>query len=174
MSKDDDDKMMSGTDVARKVWLAGLGAYGKAINTSQGAAMKIGAEANKVFEDLVSKGAKLEETVEGAVEETRKSSQQARASVEERIRAMKSQFGLADGENASSDNDRWDQLEAKLDSLEAKIDALIAGTSKQAPKPRTPRKTVAKKTTSKKPAAKKSAPKKTAAKTTRKTPKKSS
>lgn len=171
MSKDDDDKMMSGTDVARKVWLAGLGAYGKAINTSQGAAMKIGAEANKVFEELVSKGVKLEETVEGAVEETRKSGQQARASVEDRIRAMKSQFGLAEGGEKPSDGDRWDQIEAKLDSLEAKIDALMAGAAKPTPKPRSKRKVAAepkpKASAAKKPAAKKAAPK-----TARKTPKK--
>ena len=43
-------------EFARKIWLAGLGAYGKSVDEAQGRYEKISSEANKLFDDLVAKG----------------------------------------------------------------------------------------------------------------------
>ena len=47
-------------DTARKIWLAGLGAYGKSIDTVQGQYEKINADSNRIFNELVAKGEALE------------------------------------------------------------------------------------------------------------------
>jgi poly(hydroxyalkanoate) granule-associated protein len=50
-------------DIARKIWLAGVGAYGRAYEEAQGAAEKFAAGANQTFDELVAKGEKMEDTV---------------------------------------------------------------------------------------------------------------
>ncbi len=134
----DDKKSSSKSDLARKVWLAGLGAYGRAINTSTGAAVKLGAEANKLFEDLVEKGENLEEAVDEVVESTLSTTRKASVNVEERIQALKSKFGLS-GDERGTDGNRLDAVEARLQALEDKIDHLLDTLDKPkkaAPKPR--------------------------------------
>ena len=56
-------KMTFDGDIARKIWLAGVGAYGRAYDEAQGAAEKFAAGANQTFDDLVAKGEKLEDVV---------------------------------------------------------------------------------------------------------------
>ena len=50
-------------DIARKIWLAGVGAYGRAYDEAQGVAEKFAAGANQTFDELVAKGEKMEDTV---------------------------------------------------------------------------------------------------------------
>lgn len=54
-------------DIARKIWLAGVGAYGRAYDEAQGAAEKFAAGANHTFDELVAKGEKIEDTVREAI-----------------------------------------------------------------------------------------------------------
>ena len=55
-------KLLDG-DIARKIWLAGVGAYGRAYDEAQGAAEKFATGANQTFDQLVAKGEKIEDTV---------------------------------------------------------------------------------------------------------------
>lgn len=52
-----------GMDVARKIWLAGVGAYGKMFDQAQDQFEKVSGAAQEVFEQLVEQGEKVEELV---------------------------------------------------------------------------------------------------------------
>ena len=65
------------SEIAKNIWLAGLGAYGKAVEDAQGRLEKA-LEPPKLFRDLVKAGTALEEDAKG-------STVAARHSVEERI-----------------------------------------------------------------------------------------
>ncbi|MEK7661260.1 MAG: phasin family protein [Pseudomonadota bacterium] len=52
-----------GMDVARKIWLAGVGAYGKMFEQAQDQFEKVSDAAQEVFEQLVEQGEKVEELV---------------------------------------------------------------------------------------------------------------
>ena len=53
-------KINEAEEMARKIWLAGLGAYGKSVEEAQGRYEKLSEEANKMFDELVTKGEKLD------------------------------------------------------------------------------------------------------------------
>jgi hypothetical protein len=50
-------------DIARKIWLAGVGAYDRMYNETQGAAGKLAKSANETFHQLVAKGEEVEDSV---------------------------------------------------------------------------------------------------------------
>jgi len=144
MSNDENDKP---TDIARNIWLAGLGAYGKAIRDAQGKLGEAAREPPRLFRELVEKGSRLEDEVRDSLSNIRKTSS---LSVEERISRVRDTFHL----NLVR-NDEIQAIHARLDTLEKKLDALAADKPKR-------KATAAKK----KPAARKKAPagKKTPAK----------
>ena len=51
------------TDTARRIWLAGIGAYGRALTEAKGAVDDFTGKSSEVFEDLVQKGEMLEKVV---------------------------------------------------------------------------------------------------------------
>jgi polyhydroxyalkanoate synthesis regulator phasin len=108
-------KVTEAEEFARKIWLAGLGAYGKSFDEAQGQYEKISAEATKVFEDLVVKGSKLETEA--------KDKFQVKANVESRVSDVRKKLGL---DKVSSDQ--------KVEELSAKIDALTDAVAKIAAK----------------------------------------
>ena len=55
------------TDIARKIWLAGVGAYGRMYSETQGAVEKLAHGANEAFDQLVAKGEEVEDTVREAI-----------------------------------------------------------------------------------------------------------
>ena len=54
------------SEIAKNIWLAGVGAYGRAVDEAQGRLEKAGVEPPKLFKDLVKAGAALEEEARGA------------------------------------------------------------------------------------------------------------
>ncbi|NDD65663.1 MAG: hypothetical protein EBZ36_17060, partial [Acidobacteria bacterium] len=50
-------------DIARKIWLAGVGAYGRAFTEAHDAAEKLAHGASEAFDQLVAKGELVEDTV---------------------------------------------------------------------------------------------------------------
>lgn len=62
----DTKKVLDG-DIARKIWLAGVGAYGRAYDNAQDAAEKLAAGANQTFDELVAKGEELEDVVRKSI-----------------------------------------------------------------------------------------------------------
>jgi len=108
-------KVTEAEEFARKIWLAGLGAYGKSFDEAQGQYEKLSTEATKVFEELVVKGSKLETET--------KDKFHVKANVESRVSEVRKKLGL---DKVSSDQ--------KVEELSAKIDALTDAVAKMAAK----------------------------------------
>lgn len=168
-----DKKKSKTTDTARRIWLAGIGAYGKAYTEAKETLKGVAGDGSEVFDDLVQKGQMIEMAVGAKSKEMLGKAGVADLKmpdlsmpdlhIDDRIKKMreriKSSAGFDDApERAAAD---------RLDALEAKLDEILA-ILKPAPK----RAPALKKAAPKKPAPKKLAAKKTAAKktVTKKTP----
>lgn len=146
MSKDSKKSLKDVTgqasDLAKHIWLAGLGAYGRAYDEAQERYEQASKESPRLFKELVSKGSKLENQAReklGDVTALGKT-----VSIEERISKMRASLGF--GHTASADD--LERLEKKLDALSKKVDTLTKGSApaaKAAAKPKTARKAAAKK-----------------------------
>jgi poly(hydroxyalkanoate) granule-associated protein len=100
-------------DVARKIWLAGLGAYGKSFEEIQSQYERLNSETSRFFEELVFKGEKLEAGTKEKLKE--------KTAIEKRVDDVRKKLGLD-----SSDTD------TKIDELSQKVDALVESVSKLA------------------------------------------
>ena len=148
-------------EIAKNIWLAGVGAYGRAVDEAQDRLEKAGMDTPKLFKDLVKAGAALEEEAREAVEDSRS----ARNSVEERINKVRENFHM---QRPARIEDLAD-LHAKVDLVSRKLDVLANALTDagviEAPISRSPRrKAPAKKTATRKAAAKKKPAGKTAKK----------
>ena len=135
-------ELQGGADMARKIWLAGIGAYGRAFTEAQASLQKMTDETSRVFEDLVAKGEEIEEAVEAKGAEVLSSVRAPAASLDERIRSMRSKLKMGEESNLS----RLGEIEDRLAAIETKIDSLVsalAGAKPETP-PRTARKSPAK------------------------------
>jgi poly(hydroxyalkanoate) granule-associated protein len=54
-------------DIARKIWLAGVGAYDRISAETQGAVEKLASSASETFEELVKKGEEVEDRVRSSL-----------------------------------------------------------------------------------------------------------
>jgi hypothetical protein len=153
---DDKNKVTDkASEIAKNIWLAGVGAYGRAVDEAQGRLEKAGVEPPKLFKDLVKAGAALEEEARDAIE----AGQAARSNVEERINRVRDNFNLqrpARGEDLLALHEKIDRLANRIDELAKAIGA--------AQKPGAARKTAArrKKAVAATPAKKRAAAKKAA------------
>ncbi|MBN7798275.1 phasin family protein [Parahaliea mediterranea] len=143
------------SEIARNIWLAGVGAYGRAVGEAQERLEKAGVETPKLFRDLVKAGAALEDEARSALS----AGQEARSSVEERINRVRENFRLQRG----AQDDDLRALHRKIDRLSAKVEELQAalatsGIGAKAPGKKAPAKAAPKKAAAKKAAAKKKAP----------------
>ena len=115
-------------EIAKNIWLAGVGAYGRAVDEAQDRMERAGVEPPKLFRDLVKAGAALEEEARGALE----AGQAARNSVEERIQRVRDNFHLqrpVRGEDLLALHEKIDRLSNRIDAL---TDALASsGAIKQ-------------------------------------------
>ncbi len=103
-------KVNQAEELARKIWLAGIGAYGKGFDEVQGQYEKLNTETTKLFNDLVDKG----EVLEGEAKEKFQSEKDGlKSNVEARVADVRSKLGLD-----KNDSDK------KIEELSAKIDAL--------------------------------------------------
>jgi|TARA_R110002167_G_scaffold73942_5_gene207217 hypothetical protein len=114
------EKAASAEVLARKVWLAGLGAYGKGFEEAKSRFETLSTDSNKMFADLVVKGEKLETEGKSKFTEA-KTKLVAKTDLDHRVEAVRAKLGLD-----SSDTD------AKIEELSAKIDALTAAVAKLA------------------------------------------
>ena len=108
-------KVNEAEEFGRKIWLAGLGAYGKSFDEAQGRYEKISVEASKMFDELVIKGSKLETDA--------KDKFQVKDKVESRVADVRKKLGL---DKVSADQ--------KIEELSAKIEALTDAVAKLASK----------------------------------------
>ena len=135
------------SEIAKNIWLAGVGAYGKATGEAQERLEKAGVDTPKLFKDLVKAGAALEDEAR----EIASAQRSASASVEERINRVRENFSL----NRLGRTDDLTSLHAKIDLLSQKID--ILATALTEPGAKTRKKPAAKKASTKAPAKKKPA-----------------
>ena len=113
-----DEKKRSGSDTARRIWLAGIGAYGRAFSEAQEAIKDVTGEASDVFDNLVQKG----EVIEMAVQSKRKNMMSKVGvpdlDMSDRIEKMRSRLQRgAESADLSSVHERLDAIEAKLDKI---------------------------------------------------------
>ena len=143
MSKDKKPNPLSG-DTARKIWLAGIGAYGRAFGEAQEQLSKVTKGGGKVFDDLAAKGEMIETMVSYKGKEIAKDAMEKVSSVsggldmDDRIAKMRSRLKRADS------GDDTDGLEERLASVEAKLDEVLK-LLKPAPKKRAVSKSALKK-----------------------------
>ncbi len=159
------------SDLARQIWLAGVGAYGQAVDETQQEVTRrvaqVSQDTSKFFEELVSRGTDLEKNM-GALgkisadmraEGLRRGADMS-LSLEDRLSRMRDMLGLAP--SGSGFEEKVDKLTADVAALNAKLDQVLEQLNDPVSKP------AAKKATAKKkPAAKKktaTARKRTAAK----------
>jgi polyhydroxyalkanoate synthesis regulator phasin len=143
MSDDKGNVSDKASEIAKNIWLAGLGAYGKAFDEAQDRLDRLdkaSKEPPRLFKDLVKKGEELEDEVKDSLASMRKSSTH---SVEERIRKVRENFNL----NLTNRGADLTEINSKLDALTAKVDALAKAVAATQPATRKP--------TRKSPAAKK-------------------
>lgn len=112
------EKVTQTEELARKIWLAGLGAYGKGFDEAQGQYEKLSTEASKLFKELVEKGEKLENDAKEKIE-TEKTN--VKNNVDTRVAEVRAKLGLDSTES-----------EQKIEELSAKIDALTEAVAKLA------------------------------------------
>lgn len=157
-------KPPSDKDTIRKIWLAGIGAYGRAVTEAKGAVDTLAGKGSDVFDELVQKGEMLEtvgkykanELVgkgKAAVEDIKPDFE-----IDDRIAKMRARLSGAAEKRDDRLSARVDQLEAKLDAILEKLDVGDAAPNKKAParKRAAPKKKMTtQKTAAKKPAAKK-------------------
>jgi polyhydroxyalkanoate synthesis regulator phasin len=117
------EKAATAEEMARKVWLAGIGAYGKGYEEVKGRFEALSTDSNKLFEELVVKGEKLETEGKGRIKEVQ-TKVAAKTEIETRIETVRTKLGL---NNTDSDQ--------KIEDLSTKIDALTAAVAKLAAKP---------------------------------------
>lgn len=107
-------------DMAKKVWLAGLGVYSltnEKINKKED-------ELSKEFEELVEKGQAVEEEMFGKVKEVEtKVKERLNSAIDTHTNLVKKVFGIKE-----------DKSEEKIDELSAKVDALTEAVAKLAAK----------------------------------------
>ncbi|MEH6583039.1 MAG: phasin family protein [Halioglobus sp.] len=159
MSDDKGKVTDKASEIAKNIWLAGVGAYGKAAGEAQDRLEKAGVETPKLFKDLVKAGAALEEEAKDKDKGKDKESPKrtASSSVEERISKVRENFSLT----RPSRSDELSSLHAKIDLLSNKLD-LLTNTLTDQGVIKVP--TTRKKAAAKKPAVKKATAKKTAVK----------
>lgn len=107
-------------EIAKNIWLAGVGAYGKAVEDAQGRLEKA-MEPPKLFKDLVKAGTALEEDARDALSRT----SSARQSVEERIARVRDNFHMqrpARIEDLIALTKQVEQLSRKVDALTRTLD----------------------------------------------------
>ena len=112
-------------EMARKVWLAGLGAYGKGYEEVIGRFEALSTDSNKLFDELVIKGEKLETEGKGKVKEVT-TKVTAKADIETRIETVRAKLGLNNADTKTNSDDKIEELYAKIDVLTAAVAKLAA------------------------------------------------
>ncbi|MFT5710692.1 MAG: hypothetical protein ACI8QT_001390 [Halioglobus sp.] len=105
------------SEIAKNIWLAGVGAYGKAADEAHERIEKAGIETPKLFRDLVKAGTALEE---GAREGLKSGKLASKSSVEERINKVRENFNF----QRSGRGDEIAELQRKVDLISKKLDLL--------------------------------------------------
>lgn len=122
---ENEDKKGAG-DTARRIWLAGLGAYGKAFSEASESFKDVTGKTSEVFDDLAQKGEIIEMAVSSKRKALMKKAGVPSFDLDERIAKMRSR--LSGSEDVSSID--VESLEARMDAMDAKLDKILKLLSK--------------------------------------------
>ncbi len=119
--------------LARRIWLAGLGAYGTSMEDAHGPLGRAGEEASRLFQELVEKGQRIEEQNRDALrnrldEARHRISERAQSntrSVEEMIQRVREKIGIEAAVAAP-----LDALTRRVDGIARRLGAAAAGKRK--------------------------------------------
>ncbi|GIU67891.1 phasin family protein [Candidatus Phycosocius spiralis] len=133
-----------GLEIARKIWLAGVGAYGRVYQEAAGRVEKVTGAANELFDQLVEKGEQVEDLVRSSIsrnetagkvsEYVEKTTAQVKAASETRMNDLEERFESVRKtvlEKVSPFMDKVAPLNifaigSQIEALTAKIEALSA------------------------------------------------
>jgi len=138
----DDDKKRSNSETARRIWLAGIGAYGRAFTEAQEALKEVTGKGSDIFEELVQKGQVIEKVVEVKGKSMMDKASVPNFDLDDRIKAMRSRLSRGD--------DMEVDFEDRLSVVEAKLDRVLT-LLEPAPKKAKTKKPIAKKAAAKRP-----------------------
>ena len=168
-----DDQKRNASDTARRIWLAGIGAYGRAFTEAQGAIKEVTGKSSAVFDDLVQKGQMFEAVGKAKGKEIAQKAQVPDMDIDARIKSMREKIKSAGAKSSDwvedhipsgrTKSEPKSDIDARLDAMDAKLDAIMAVIGASVVKPK-PKKTPAKKRATKKPAVKKAPVKKSSTK----------
>ena len=131
------------SDIARRIWLAGIGAYGKAVEEGVDTLKGLGGSASKstseAFESLADKGEQIEAAAK--VKGMQLASKAGVLDMDDRIKAMRDRL-KGSVPSLGGDNERLEAIESKLADIEKKLDILLKAQEK-------PKRTTTKTTTAK-------------------------
>ncbi|MBT8139751.1 MAG: phasin family protein [Gammaproteobacteria bacterium] len=116
MSSDKHDKHDRASELAKNVWLAGLGAYGKAFDVAADKYSSASKDAPKLFNELVEKGAELEQHTR---DQLARPLSTPKVAIEERIEKMRTYLGI--NAKSAAKQDEVERLEKKVGQLERKL-----------------------------------------------------
>lgn len=167
-------------EMTRKIWLAGLGAYGQGLDNIQQGYEKMSDQARDFFEELVARGEKLEKETKSGVNSTRKKIRNQADKNKEMFSEQLSELREKMSGNLSvpsfDKDELLEELHARVSKLTETLSKLVKPAAakkappKQAPSKKAPaKKAAAKKTPTRKPTAAKTPAAKGATKTTPKT-----
>lgn len=109
------DKVNVAEEFYRKIWLAGLGAYGKSYDEVTDRIENLNTESSKAFESLVGKGEKLEAKGKKIIKD------KTDFNITNRVSEIREKLGM----NNNSTNDKIDELSAKIDALTEVVAQLV-------------------------------------------------
>lgn len=147
MSDDKPKVSDKASEIAKNIWLAGLGAYGKAFDDAQDRIDKAAKEPPRLFRELVEKGSIIEDEVRDSLSSIKQSGTN---SVEERISKVRESFNFsfARGQELADIHHKLDELSAKIDTL---ADAIGTDPTPKARRGKAPAKSRGKSAGSRKP-----------------------
>ena len=111
-------------DIARRIWLAGVGAYGKAFSDAQESLEKIGEDTSRRFDELVARGEEIEDNLEEKRQDLMERMPKQPFALDDRIHEMRQRLGLVIPANGVAETEGGD-LEDRLTRLEDKVDLLL-------------------------------------------------
>jgi hypothetical protein len=122
-------------DTARKIWLAGIGAYGRAFSEAQEQVAKLTGESHRVFEDLVAKGEAIEKKVEERGRKVAARVAPGALGFDDRIKRMRERIGLGEDHSGLADEVRTlSERVARLETLIGEAPAKKARPARKASK----------------------------------------
>lgn len=164
-------------ELARKIWLAGLGAYGHGLNNLQEGYDKMNDQTRRFFDDLVEQGTKIEAEAKSTIDKTGEKLKEKgeKLKVQGEKLKEKGETLCKEGVNLNV-SERVEEIrekvaskltiptmptfsafgnDEKLAELDAKVDALMKAVAKLTPAEKTEAPAAKKKAPARKPAAKK-------------------